>query len=226
MLKRIPRISWKLCFSATHDFSVKILMPSLLSRSNTGGHRLNQMFFKSIFDPWRIIAQMLLLQCLFYLTMGVWIIVFNILFNVPIHCALMLSPKALAVSGWSGFIIHVLTALPLYVTLAHFVTTIVQSLLESNSDTCAGFHTFIFVMSAFPQPFLLPPRRAALQTLSRLRSHHVRLPRRQHLPLRGLDLASPALLGAQRLLHALRGAGRGVGLSPLRDGGYSRGVPH
>lgn len=50
------------------------------------------MFYHAIWDPWLIVAQMLLMQCAFYLLSGAWLLLFALAFGTPLRLDALLAP--------------------------------------------------------------------------------------------------------------------------------------
>lgn len=61
------------------------------------------MFYTNIWDPWLILAQIAVLQCIFYIGVGVWLLVFSITFGTSISLHAILAPTQLQMVqgvGW------------------------------------------------------------------------------------------------------------------------------
>lgn len=69
------------------------------------------MFYSSIFDPWLIVAQMGVLQTSFYLTVGLWLTLFGLIFGSDMSLASMLQAGRMDVSrsyGWPPILAYLL----------------------------------------------------------------------------------------------------------------------
>jgi hypothetical protein len=79
------------------------------------------MFYANIWDPALILSQIVLLQCLFYLFVGAWLLLFSLLFGTRLSMHAILAPEQLQMfqgSGWPSIGAFLLVAPILSVTAA------------------------------------------------------------------------------------------------------------
>lgn len=61
------------------------------------------MFYANVFDPLLIISQMVVLQCLFYLGVGAWLLVFAITFGTQLNLHAIFAASQLHMAHSSGW---------------------------------------------------------------------------------------------------------------------------
>jgi len=82
------------------------------------------MFYSGAFDPWKIILQMIGMQCGYYIVLGFAFLAANIMHDRPVSTSHLFSAKHLDESTgiWSAaFLAHLLTAFGMAVLLRHIV---------------------------------------------------------------------------------------------------------